>query len=577
MNPDEQWQALAHSMASRQPVVALIRDEGVLARWRRMAVDCGQYWLEGGPDTEKVQPFRMWHALCRAAGEGSNLLRRLEEGPASGRDLDNPLLPDPAGTYDAISRWVRQLARERPTILACHGHRATIDCLAALRFVTRSLDSDPVAFVLLVDSKSTESSWATVIADLQQEIGVVMVDGASETAATRAAGEKEPASLEFGIALCRAGALHRGARMLAEALSSGSFDARPVMRRAEAWQALAMAGLQLHDYDVALSAADNVLKLPVPVRLRRRARRTSMLVLHQLTNASALAKLSGACERDLARPAPKRTTAWLNLDLALITSSNIAPTHATFLDRVLAMPTRQVSPSCLAVACVWRGAAHILCGELDLALACQQKGLGVLDELEEFTRALHVRSRVGAMLAAAGRFADALPVLTRATSEAISAGEFTLAAVNASEAAAAAVAAGAVAAARSAVTLNGWKTKRVWASPLAQVLRSRVEGQIALAEHRLERASQLLTDVCEGALALADGEHVTWRIRLLCEAFYLQSDIARLKNESYEELLKRGLDWAAEAAVEERAILVAHGVRRLTTTPDSTGSHRRDA
>jgi hypothetical protein len=573
MNPDEQWQALAQSMASGQPVVALTRDQGVLAGWRRMAVDSGHYWLEGDSQTQ-VQPFPMWHALSRAGDEGGNLTRRLEEGPASGRDVDNPLLPDAAGTYDAIGRWVRRLARKRPTILVCHGHRATIDCLAALRFVTRSLDSDPVAFVLLADPESSDSPWAKVIADLQQEVGVLIVDGDGNTAAAPASDEK-PASLEFGIALCRSGALYTGARMLAETLSSRSLELTPVMRRAEAWQALAMAGLQLHADDLALSAARNVLKLPVPVRQRRLARRTSMLVLHQSANRARLEKFSGACERDLARPAmSKRTAAWLNLDLALITSFNVAGNHAMFLDRVLAMPTRQVSLSCLAVACVWRGAAHILRGELDLALACQQNGLALLDKIEEFTRALHVRSRVGAMLAAVGRSADAVPVLKRATCDAISAGEYTLAAINASEAAAAAVAAGAVTAARNAAMLSGWKTKRVWASPLAQVLRSRVEGQIALAEHRPERASKLLTEVCEGALALADGEYATWKIRLLCEAFYLQSDIARSKNEPYEALLKRGLDLTAEAAAEERAILVAHGVRRLAKSHESAESHR---
>jgi len=569
MNSEKRWQRVARSLALRQPLAVLLRERRVLGAWRRAAEGSGYYWLEGNPGTNAAQPFLMWHDLTQAPGGDKELSRRLQEGAPTGRDADNPLSPDPAGTYDAISRWVRRLAAERPTVLVCAVDRGTRDCFAALRFVLRSLDRDPVALVLLAAARYAGSPWEETIAELQQEIGVLTPDAAAGGSLQRPASRGPLVPLEVGLAHCRTGALYTGTQMLVDTLSAITSEVTPPLLLAEAWQEVAMASLRLHDYDVCAHATARVLKLPVLCNAKRRARRTWMLALRQREDRVALAELFRACESELAGGTLSRAcAAWANLDLALATSLGDSEDHEIFLERVLATPVEDVSRSCLAVAYIWRGAAHLMRGEIELALSCQEKGLVLLVELEEFTRALHVRVRVGAMLAGVGRFDDAAALLRQATRDAVAAGEFTMAAISAAEAAAAALAAGNLTGARASATLTGWKGDRVWGSPLAQLLRLRVDAQIALGEHSVEAAAALVSKLVEGALSLPE-EQLSWRIRLICEASYLQSDVARAKGQPGDEWLQLGLNWAEQAAAEERALLIAAGVRRLASAPDA--------
>jgi hypothetical protein len=536
-----------------QPAVWLIGSETQLARRPPPQDEKVALRLEGRWSSS--HPFAPWIELISSLEDARQLASRLRDGPSRVADPDEPILPDPPGAFADVGAWLERLAFRRPVVLVLHDvpHYGR-DSLDLLVFLTRFLRNVPVRFLLVSNGLEATSAWDVCCATLANEIGI---NGESMQGWQPAPYAPVGGQVGHAVRVCRAGAVHEGARLLATALIEAGGD------DCEAWQTLAMVGLWLGDGNIVATAATHILRSSATGRQKARARRTWMLSLRR---SGDLARLRSAADvvlaTETAKGADRVPVAWSYLDRALVTSVADPVAHTAALDRLLQLPSGNVPPACLATGLVWRSTAAYFEDDLGKVVDLLAHALAVLEGLGDFTRSQHVRTRYGITLATVGRPDEAVQQLSIASRDAVALGQFDVAAICIAEAAAALALGSTNESIDQVVQLAGWKAGRVWQSPIGRASALLMAARIACADGRLMEAraviERLLAAVTGGEARVGDAS-----IRFLCEAAFVQADIAQAAGENPEQWARAALEWAKRAPLEDQPVLRTRARNRL--------------
>lgn len=547
----------AHDSVSghKAPDVWLLRGDAALAQWKSPSYGIAPIWLEGR-DADR-HPFGPWIDVARGHPSGGDVASRLSNGPPYESDPDDPVLPDPFDAFACVGAWLERLASQQRLVLVLRDapHYGQ-DSLNLLLFVTRYMRLGPISILLIAHDTDASTAWPMTLSLLREEIGVTG-DLALEVS-NPLSGLAASASDARAISYCRVGAVQEGGRLLGEGLTTRGGDAT-------SWQTLAMVGLSLQRHDVVEAAVGEVFRSEAPWRQKARAARTWMLALRQanraadLRRAGSLINIAGGRECDDAVP-----VAWMYLDLALVSSAFEDPSeHIAHLDRLLGLPVTEVPLACHATALIWRGAAHYLNEDLSRAAESLAPAIELLAELGDFSRSQHVHGHYGTLLAALGRWTEALPVLAEATRRAVALGKYDLAAICATEYASASLALNHTVSNESAGGLTGWKADKVWQSSVGRKLSVLVAARTALAAERFEDAYTLAEQLIT-AITSAEYDVAPFQMRLLCETAFLHADIAAARHDQASPWLLAGLRWADQAPAEDRPLLRNRGITRIS-------------
>jgi len=397
-----------------RPACAVIdgSDRALAASLSTEAARAGVRVLAAGPiDRHTAAPFALIHAIADVHPSGAVLrasLRRIQEAHD---DPDCPLPPEPTAIADALRSFIHAETRQ-PTILILHRADAgDADTLDAILFLARALEDEPVGVALAVDGPP-RPEWTAFLQALADGPGLVHVaesdlaSGASRPPPTIADEAHPNASVEAarGMAFVRAGALREGVAILGRALASTLL---PASTRADALIALAQALLRSSRPALARRAIDAATSLGVRPSRQVLARRVRMAALHNLGDTRGLDALHDEVIADAARQADATDgvgdagRTWALLDAALVcATADRHVEHAARLDSLLARPDAAIPPQCLLAAHAWRSAAHLLAGSADRAIGHQRIAVATAERLGDVHRALFLRARLAASLAA---------------------------------------------------------------------------------------------------------------------------------------------------------------------------------
>lgn len=398
----------------RRPACAVIdgSDRALADALSTDAMRAGVRVLAAGPiDRHTAAPFALIHAIADVHPCGALLRASLRHIEEAHDDPDCPLPPEPTAIADALRRFIHAETRQ-PTILILRGvDAADADTLDAILFLARALEDEPVAVALAVDGPP-RPEWTAFLQALADGPGLIHV-AASADATARArtpitiadeAHSNASGEAARGMAFVRAGALREGAAILGRALASPLLDAST---RADALIALAQALLRSSRPALARRAIDAATSLGVRPLRQALARRVRMAALHSLGDTRGLDDLRDEVIADADRQsgatdgvgAAGRT--WAMLDAALVcATADRHVEHDTRLDALLALPDAAIPPQCLLAAHAWRSAAHLLAGSADRAIGHQRIAVATAERLGDVHRALFLRARLAASLAA---------------------------------------------------------------------------------------------------------------------------------------------------------------------------------
>jgi tetratricopeptide (TPR) repeat protein len=447
--------------------------------------------------------------------------------------------------------------------------QADQDCLAALSYVVRSLENLPITLVLRTSGRALGGPWDRLLPNLIAKGAAVRVDGDRLEHDQNRPLTEWSSSLEYGLACCRAGALHTGSRVLATELANGNGDL-PTATEANSWQVLAMAMLRLRQFRFVSTAVAGAMALDPAVQQRRLLRRILMFALRGLGESDALRKLGGVALHELnSQIGDPAEEAWLQLDAALGCSlDDPEGRHVRLLESIVDRADRNVSAQCRAAAHLWLAAFRTIGGDAQGAVGHQRVGLSLLKALHDESRALSTRVRLGAALFGLGNYGEAAAHFETAARRAIGPGEFEMAAECLCYAARSYVAIGN--SVRAEILLDGPLGSRhdLWSPRRARLLRLHALAVLALARGEAVAAEAMAQSLVEELTGGAGGES-EWTARISCECAYLLADIAASRGEILEvrQWLLHGLRMCEHAAVEERPGLIARGKARLLGQP----------
>jgi hypothetical protein len=455
------------------PFVWLFSAQQARAVWDQLVEKLGAERLTAMPGNR--HPFSPWITLAENHPRGQTLLDRLTNRQDGVPTFDDPTLPDPKGTFEAVAQWVRAQAEKNPLALyVMKPEQWGRDSVDLILYLTRRLETEPVA--ILIDAPGLEGApqWRQALAAMEREIGLTAMG--SQRGTCSATEETETGGCMLRLAAC-------GAHHAVRALLGPEHEA-------EGWtqaRLRALLALEAQDDATVDRATTRMHLLASSGREGALALRIRMLSLHRRGDkAGMLATLKAlrCCHADADLP-----RGWVFLDEAAALSLTAPPQiHCALLDRLISLPDHEAPPPCRATGFIWRGAAAYRDGDANHAAEALSTALPILDRLGEFTRATHVRVRLGFLLSALGRSAEAAAILRVAAEGAIALGNMSTAAMAATEAACAAAADG-EAPLRSQIALfHGWKSKHLAAAIRAAGLHQKLAVHAALADDRLEAA-----------------------------------------------------------------------------------------
>jgi hypothetical protein len=441
--------------------------------WDQLAEKLGAERLTATPGNQ--HPFSPWITLAENHPRGQTLLDRLTDRQDGVPTFDDPVLPDSKGTFEAVTQWVRAQAERNPLALyVMKPEQWGRDSVDLILYLTRRLETEPVAILIDVTGLEGAPQWRQALVAMKREIGLTAMG--SELATYAATGEAETEGCMSRLAAC-------GAHHAVRALLGPEHEA-------ETWtQAKLRALLALDTRDDATvdRATTRMQLLASSGRKGALALRIRMLSLHRRGDkAGMLATLKAlrCCHADADLP-----RGWAFLDEAAAHSLTSPPqVHCAWLDRLIGLPDQEAPPSCRATGFIWRGAAAYRDGDASHATEVLSAALQILDRIGEFTRATHVRVRLGFLLSTLGRSAEAAGILRVAAEGAIALGDMATAAMAATEAACAAAADGEVPLMSRIALFQGWKSKHLAAAIRAAGLHQKLAIHAALADGRLEAA-----------------------------------------------------------------------------------------
>lgn len=531
-----------------------------LAELQRWAEDEGVAWAEARPEVASAEPFGIWYELASTALQKSDLHDRHRAATAPFLDPECPLLPDAMVTHQATFEWlVESVVRAHPSILVVHGvDSLSLDDLGRVDFLARSLTRENVALLLVADgARRHMSDWTAVRDALTRDVELI-------TASTGCAPRGRPAighepSLDRGMALCRAGALHEGSAVLAAALLHGASD-EGSEARAHALTCLAMATLQRRRPDKAAPVALRAMAMACAPVTRRRARRVALAAHHLLGRADVLRELGRAADDERrSLDASSRESAWLRQDVAMAESNADDSAHDAALQETLRAPRERVPDHCRAVAHVWLAASDFLAGRLEHAAAHQQAGLALIDAIADDTRALFVRARLAGTLLALGRTKDAVPHLERVAVRAAQIADMALAESAFADAVVGHVALGRLTDAQRVFDESQRPPRGLWRSRAGAATSRYVSAALAYGRDDLANADR------DAASLFAELEADASSSRALaCLVAFLLCDISRTRKdvEGVQAWKRKADRLLQETGHEDRIRLTAIGARK---------------
>jgi tetratricopeptide (TPR) repeat protein len=564
------WADVIRAFEERRPFVVLLdRDSGRwLDRWRTSALAEGRRWLESPPCPTNLAPFDLWTHLAETRSNGRHLAHRLRFG-AHREDPACPLLPDPVGAHRAIFEWLTADPNQPQVVVIDAVDEADQDCLAALSYVVRALEDEPIVVVLRTSGRAPGGHWDDLLPRLVEETTLLRVDGDRVERDRRRTITLGTPTLDYGFACCRVGALRTGSRILAQELTND--DGRLSKEtEARAWQYLAMAMLRLRNFQFVSTAVTGGLALDLGPQQRRLLRRILMLALHGQGESKALRELGMAARQDLKdHSVDSLEEAWLRLDAALGCSMDDPEhLHENLLKSIAERPDCNASVQCRAAAHLWLAASRTLSGDSVGAVDHQRAGLKILEALQDESRALPVRIRLGVTLFALESYAEAAPHFETAARQAKGSGDLEMVAECLCYAARAHIAMGNLLVADELLGNASGRRRKLWAPRRARLLRLHALSVLALARAESTTAAamaQTLQEEMGGELVGAPA----WTARLNCECAYLLADIAAARGDvlAARRWASHGLRLCEHAAIEERLALTSSGEIRLLRLP----------
>ena len=564
---DPSWEAVAGALTARVPSILVLEGDAErrLVDWHSSAVDDGALWLESPAVPTQWAPFDLWTQLAEIHPGGAELAQRLRFGPEHEEDPGCPLLPDAAGVHCAIHRWLVTLST-RPFVVVLNAvDEADPDSLLALAYIVRALEDVLIALILRTSGRIQNDLWDQLLPRLMAETEIVHIQGGPPANNQTRVRLGLPTSLEYGIASCRAGALRTGSRILVKQLTENGAALSP-NAEGTAWTYLAMAMLSQSQFQFVASAVTGAMALqPTPQR-RRLLRRTLMFALRGQGEGIALRELGLAARHELCTSVIEPTEeAWLRLDSALGCSlDDPEGVHESFLASIVDSSEHAASAQCRVAANLWLAAFHTVNGNAPAAISHQRAGLALLEALEDESRGLSTRVRLGAALFGLGLCAEAAPHLELAAHGALRLGKFEIAAECWCYAARARTAMGDLVHAEELLADAVARGRGVWAQRRAHLLRLHARAVLALARGAPGAAEAMVDCLMKDLDGDVDGEP-TWLARIMCECTYVLADVATANGDgaTATKWALQGLHLSEDSAREERAALIAAGRNRL--------------
>jgi thiopeptide-type bacteriocin biosynthesis protein len=490
---------LIHGALNRRPDIALVEgaDPDVLRVLTDAADQAGVHTIRAVSQTPAT-PFALLHAIADAHPAGARLriaLQRIQDAC----DPACPLPPDPSGVADALRRFIvcETLA---PTLLVLRLDGIDTDTLHALVFLARSLEDLPLALGLVLEGPPP-AEWLSFVKALADGPGIVRIRTVASVPTTVAHDAASPRSVASGMNYVRAGAVREGTAIIVEALAT---EPLAPVARGQALLVLAQAMLRASRPVLAKQALEGV-----PLEHTTLARRVRLGALHNLGDREGLDTLHHAVVADVARSDYSVTDhAWAMLDAALVSATpERQAEHEGHLDALLAIDSSAVPPQCALAAHAWRAAAYVTRGAHEHAIPHQEHALTYAENLGDFRRALFLRARLAASLAARGNLEAAERLFERTADAATWDGLWDLAALAAQHTVALSVARGERATARTWLLDPRPSRRQIWRSVYGRLAALYLHAEIAFAARDVQTASTHIEQLRTQLSALQNPGH----------------------------------------------------------------------